>query len=517
MRRADDREVCRRWIERARREPDFYAYEVFGLRIWSAQTEALCSWRDNRRTSFRSCNGIGKSVLGGVGVLWLGSLWEDTLILTTATTFSQVRGQVWNEIHALAQDARIPLGAELLSTEIRWPHKSRAIGITAPAHDVSKMQGYRGRGNKARTFILADEAGGISAAILEGLNSMLTGEDSHLLLDGNPTDPTSEFKRTFDRAGVSKIHVSAFTSPNFTRFGITIDDIRRDTWRAKITGPLPFGGLISPQWVAELYEKVGKDETNPEWIARVLGEFPVSNASGLVPSHWYDAAVALGHLTPVERAEVEQVTGRWPDMPRRAGCDVGRSEMGDPSVITTRRGVYCRSAVRVLRGYDSIATARALQEVATEERCDLSNIDEGGVGAGVVDQARAIGMSVNGCMFGASARSAERFANFRAEEFMALRDRFHDAYRASRGEPVIPGIVLEQPDEMLGEELATIRWSEDARGRTVIEPKDETKKRLPKQRSPDRADAMMLTFASASSPVITINPDTNWVGPQWAV
>jgi hypothetical protein len=62
--------------------------------------------------------------------------------------------------------------------------------------------------------------------------------------------------------------------------------------------------------------------------------------------------------------------------------------------------------------------------------------------------------------------------------------------------------VLEAGDEFLAEELAAIRWSEDARGRIVLEPKEETKKRLPGGRSPDRADAMMLTFAQGRAPLV---------------
>ena len=495
-----DRDVYRRWIERARREPDFFAYEVFGRKLWSHQTDALLAWKNNRRTSWRSCNGIGKSTDAGVGVWWLGSLWEEILVLTTATKFTQVLGQVWTEIAQLQQDAKIPLGAKLLTAEIRWPHKSKATGLTAPPKDVTKMQGFRGRRG---TYILGDEAGGLSPAILEGINSMLTGDNAHLLLQGNPTDPTSEFRRTFDRSGVEKIHTSAWDSPNFVAFGITRDDYVRGTWRAKITGPLPFPALITPQWVADLYEQVGGNMNDPRWQARVEGNFPTGDLSGIVPRHWYEAAVKLGKLKPEERAEIEEYTGKWSDDVRRAGCDVGRSEDGDPSIISGRRGIFARSAMRVLQGANSIKVAADLRDVLGELGPESeANIDAGGIGAGVVDQARMLNLAVTECLFGSSPRNSERFLNFRAEEYWNLRERFRASYRASLDEPVAPGIVLEEGDEFLAEELAAIRWSEDARGRIVLEPKEETKKRLPGGRSPDRADALMLTFATGRAPLV---------------
>jgi phage terminase large subunit len=89
---------------------------------------------------------------------------------------------------------------------------------------------------------------------------------------GNPTEPSGEFFEMFKRPGVVKIHISALDTPNFTTFGITIDDIRSVEWLSKITGPLPAPWLITPEWVADKWQKWGED--SPLWISRVLGKFP---------------------------------------------------------------------------------------------------------------------------------------------------------------------------------------------------------------------------------------------------
>jgi hypothetical protein len=57
-------------------------------------------------------------------------------------------------------------------------------------------------------------------------------------------------------------------------------------------------------------------------------------------------------------------------------------------------------------------------------------------------------------------------------------------------------IDLDPLDEELAAQLGALRWHRDSKGRIVIESKDEMRKRgLP---SPDRADAMSMTFAQSN-------------------
>jgi hypothetical protein len=85
----------------------------------------------------------------------------------------------------------------------------------------------------------------------------------------------------------------------------------------------------------------------------------------------------------------------------------------------------------------------------------------------------------------------------------------------AHGDPIKPGIELEERDEDLAAELNAPRWKADPRGRKALEPKEETKKRL--GRSPDNADALVLAFA----PVTNTNEinftfsDDLYTGNQW--
>lgn len=111
-------------------------------------------------------------------------------------------------------------------------------------------------------------------------------------------------------------------------------------------------------------------------------------------------------------------------------------------------------------------------------------VDEIGVGSGVLDRLRELGLRVSG--FNASARpsrrNAHQFANARAQAYWNLRRLMEE------GKIAIP------PDDDLTEELISVRWKVNSAGRVQIEPKEDLRSRL--RRSPDKADAMAMAFAT---------------------
>lgn len=508
-------------LEEWRANPGFWADDVLGVQLWAQQVEALCAWRDERSVSWRSCNGVGKTMVDAVGVLWLGSCWENTSILTTATTFTQVKGSVWGEIDHLIKNAKRPLGCEHLTTELRWPHSSRAFAVTAPPTEKhkAKMAGYRAHGRDARTFVLGDEASGLAPSILEGIRGMLTGAHAHRLLTGNPLDPTTEFKRTFDQEGVYKIKTSAFDTPNFTEFGITLDDIVKGTWEAKVAGRAwPNPALVTPMGVLDILEACGGNIEDPIFVARVLGEFPEASEDTVIPMHWIEAAVTLGKVDP---------TPDEPTRPVHLGVDVARYG-SDRSSISRRRGVRAR-VLKTLGGHDTQAVTGAMKLAMDEEKATEARIDENGVGAAVVDAGKAIQLKAIGINTSWTARDQQHFVNLRSESWWMIRSLFEASYRHLMGhiDPktktvCAPGIILETVKgpteakelEMLKSELNAPRWKPDGRGRRVVEPKETTKARL--GRSPDRADSLILAFVPLTMTTgLKFDTEANYTGPQW--
>jgi hypothetical protein len=73
------------------------------------------------------------------------------------------------------------------------------------------------------------------------------------------------------------------------------------------------------------------------------------------------------------------------------------------------------------------------------------------------------------------------------------------------------------PDEQLAADLTSPTYKLDSRGRRVVEPKQETKKRL--GRSPDRGDMALLTLVPAGADVVsesTRNAPAPAVAADWA-
>lgn len=453
-----------RVIDRAKNDPVWWVESVLGDKLWQRQKDILESVRDNSETSVRSSHGIGKSFCASRAALWFLYNHINSVVITTAPGRRQVRGILWKEIRSAHRKARIPLGGRVLTQELELTEEWFAWGFTAPEYDPDRFQGFHAE----NILVIVDEASGVSPIIFdEGVQSVLSSSGSRLLMIGNPTNPSGEFARSFKDPGVSKIAISAFDTPNFTTFGITQRDIERDSWQKKITGPLPNPKLIEPAWVAKRWRRWGRSTTSPNYMSRVLGMFPEVSSDTLFPLHWIEAAQARD-LEPQA------------DDANQLGVDVARFGT-DESVICHRKGPVAR-IVFAQQGLDTRATTGQVIAIRDRTHATISNVDVIGIGAGVVDGLNEVGEPVEAINVGAAPVDKEHFVNARAEYFWFLRGLFE------RGE-----IDIDPADEELASQLASMKFAYDAKGRILIESKQDAKKRG--MESPDRADALMLAFA----------------------
>lgn len=107
-------------------------------------------------------------------------------------------------------------------------------------------------------------------------------------------------------------------------------------------------------------------------------------------------------------------------------------------------------------------------------------IDIDGVGAGPYDNLRAQGRRVFPFQGGLPAYDQDRYRNRRAEEYWALRSEFE-----------LGMIDIDPTDDVLANQLMSIKFSYTSRGQIRIESKEDMEKRGLK--SPDRADAVMMS------------------------
>lgn len=427
---------------------------------WSKQREILRSVRDNRFTAVRSCHDAGKTYVAAAAGAWWLSVWDpgDAFLVSTAPTFDQVRGLLWREINRLHRAGGLP-GR---TNQTEWFIGDELVGFGRKPDDDNPtgMQGTHAR----RVLVIGDEACGLAKTILDAMDTLVTNEDSRVLLIGNPDDPAAEFANACKPGSAyNVISISAFDTPNFT--GETVPEYLR---------PL----LVSKTWVDERRKKWG--ETSPLWKSKVLGEFPSESADGLIPL----ASIAAAQARTLEPGQ---------DDPDDLGVDVARFGL-DSTVMYHRRGPRARRVDKV-QGRDTMKTVGRVVELHRELGFRRVKVDDVGVGGGVSDRLAELAADRTSTLFGvevvrinvaeAPARDgeAERFKNKRGELNWAMRERF-----------VVGDIDIDKDDADLAGQAADMRYANNSRGQVEIEKKDDMKKRTG-GRSPDDWDALVLAFS----------------------
>lgn len=255
--------------DRCQRDPEFFVREVLGDTPWKRQVEIFESIRDHRSTAVPSCHASGKSWTAGRAVLWFLYSFYGAKVITTAPTERQIRGILWAEIHRARRNSRAPLGGEPTLLSLKLAEDWYATGFTAPDWDPNRFQGY----HAPHILVVVDEAAGISRALADQIDSLLSGGHARKLEIGNPVEAGTPFQASCESPHVHTLPISAFDTPNFTAFGIGQEEIASGAWEEKIgKAPLPHPDLITPQWVAERYQIWGP--TSNAWKSRVLGQFP---------------------------------------------------------------------------------------------------------------------------------------------------------------------------------------------------------------------------------------------------
>ena len=162
------------------------------------------------------------------------------------------------------------------------------------------------------------------------------------------------------------------------------------------------------------------------------------------------------------------------------GLDIAR--FGDDStVFCFRKGRWCYRFDEYAKK-DTVEIANITTNFIREYKPARVFLDDGGVGGGVYDilKDRGFGEVVRGISFGSRAIDDERYANRRAEMWDGVREWLTEKVQLPK-------------DNTLLDDLCSVNKKYDRRGRLQLEEKDEVKKRL--GRSPDKADALALTFA----------------------
>jgi phage terminase large subunit len=435
-------------LKASRDNPAFFLRRVLGVETLTPQQMQICdSVKDNRRTAAPSGHGIGKTHLAARLALWFLYCYPHSKVLTTAPTWHQVEHLLWREIRKAHQSSLYPLGGDPKQTEIDLDEDWFAIGLST--NDAVRFQGI----HAPRVMIVFDEATGVDKEIWEAAEGVAVGPNDRFLAIGNPTDPTSEFKRVCDSSLWNVIHLNAEEHPNV------------------IEGREIIPGAVTREWIDERFQEYGGKDT-ALYRARVLGKFPEQGDDMLIS------------LADVERAQERwsQPTGT----PKALGCDVARFGSDETVEIEIYDGGVVAEA-RSFRGQNLMETAGSVKANKAEKKA----VDDSGVGGGVTDRLTEQSIAVVPYIAGGKAFDSERFLNRRAETWWVIREMLQ------REELALP------PDGKLAADLTNIKYSYTSKGQIKLEAKDEVKKRL--GRSPDRGDALAIALAALYQPVFAVS------------
>lgn len=441
-------------------DPVGWAREKLGAFLWSKQREVIESVRDNRYTAVHSAHEMGKSFGAGLTAAW----WIDVhprheaFVVSTAPTFPQVRAILWREINRAHRKGNLP--GRVNQTE--WWLDDEIVGFgRKPADtDPAAFQGIHAR----HLLVVIDEACGVPKALFDAVDSLVTNEECRVLAIGNPDDPSSHFADVCKPgSGWNVIHIDGLDSPNFT-----------DTEDPPVPPDVKHR-LLSRVWVEERKHRWG--EASPLYIAKVRGLFPEDAE---------DTVVRLSSLIRC-RAEREIPLTDRQLQPVELGVDVGAG--GDFTSIRERRG---RKIGRVW--YDHSDDARKVFAkvlfAIRETGATSVKVDATGIGWGVVGYLRLArdegkhNAAVHAVHFGSAALDKDRFPRLRDQLWWDLGRELVDDGAVDLSE-------AEDADDLISQ-LSAPKYAPDAHGRTKIEAKDETRKRI--GRSPDDADAFLLSL-----------------------
>jgi hypothetical protein len=265
-----------------------------------------------------------------------------------------------------------------------------------------------------------------------------------------------------------------FTENTPNRFWLAFSNPRRNTgyfyeafnskrafWRTRIVDARTVEGTDKAVY-NRIIDEYGPDSSQAH--VEVYGMFPSAGDDQFIGADIVDDAMARPKYKDASAPIVIGVD------PARFGADA--------TVIAVRQG---RDIVKIMRhrGDDTMTVVGYVIEAIEEFKPALVVIDEGGLGAGIVDRLKEQRYKVKGINFGNKAKNPIMYGNMRAQMWGDMREWLKSAS--------IPS------DRFLKTDLISPMMKPDSRGTIFLESKKEMKARG--LASPDAADAICVTFA----------------------
>jgi hypothetical protein len=292
-------------------------------------------------------------------------------------------------------------------------------------------------------MFIFDEASGVPDEIFKAIEGSAQGENVYVILVGNPLRRSGYFYDTFH------------------------DD--SEYWHL-ITLDARNSALASKKQHERWLNRYGRDSL--EYRVKAMGEFPLSDVDTLIAANMLEDAMKR------KQEAVGEIV--WGLDPARFGVDECALAKRKGNVITEITTLKGKTESTQLVGW----LINEIRKTPKKERPTRICVDSIGLGGPIADFLREK-EEVSDIRFedvNVANKSSDpaKYHRLRDELWCLYRDWFIDE------DPTIPD------DKLLYSQTSSIKYKFHSNGSIKIESKDEMKKRG--QRSPDRADAVCLTF-----------------------
>ena len=404
---------------------------------------------DTFRMAVSSGRGIGKSALVSWLVLWMLSTRIGGSVIVSANSESQLRSVTWAEItkwcamlinsHWFEISATRVMPAKWLTELVERDLKkgTRYWAIEGRLWSEENPDAYAGLHNADGVMLVLDESSGIPDPIWSVAAGFFTENTPNRfwLAFSNPRRNTGYFYETFHS--------------------------KREFWQTKVVDARTVEGT-DKQVYQQIIDEYGPDSSQAH--VEVYGEFPNAGDDQFISSLVVDDAM-------------RRPAYKDPSAPVVIGVDPARFG-ADATVLAVRQG---RDIVRIIRhrGDDTMTVVGHVIDAIEEFKPAMVFIDEGGLGAGIVDRLKEQRYKIKGVNFGWKSKNPAMYGNMRAQIWGDMRDWLKSAS--------IPN------DRFLKTDLISPMMKPDSKGSIFLESKKDMKARG--LASPDAADAIALTFS----------------------
>ena len=430
-------DVLSRWAG----DPVAFVIEALGVTPEPWQAEALGALVKEDRIAIRSGHGVGKSALLAWIVLWHMLTKFPQKVACTAPTSHQLEDVLWGEISLWRK--KLPEGlqnwVDIKSDKVELKSSPKESFIVSRTARVDRPEAFQGFHSENMLF-LVDEASGVEDIIFEVGAGAMSTTGAKTILTGNPTRSSGYFFDAFHKM--------------------------REHWHTISVSCLE-SGRVDPKFIAEMKAKYG-EESNI-YRVRVLGEFPLNEDDVLMPLDLIEAAVERD----IEAVAMMPVWGL--DVARFGNCRTALAKRKGNTLLEPVKSWHKRDLMEVsgliLAEYEDTLPENLPVEIL---------VDAIGLGAGVVDRLKELGLPVRGINVGETP-TVKNYNRLRDELWWRCREWFESR------EVKIPD------DDKLISQLTNIKYKYTSVGKIQIEGKTDLQGRG--LESPDEADAFVLTMA----------------------